>query len=513
MKQTNRLLAVIFGTLALAGCKNGVGILEEEARTTTYVTEDGQKLETCKIELDDGREYYLAVIDSVNYQQAVNLQKEGWVLPRMHGMSSQDEHRHSSNWIKMEEIIGTSLCDPSTDLADGDMNFRIKNHKFRLLGRGSSLRKGKTIYDYWTDTRFLNNTGYYTYGLQYEESVDGNSTDVYTTYFYSTSSDVCHGALLLKDAYLVENEIPDSVYVLPGNKKQIAGKRIHGADGYDYWTVMPVADSMMVWSGAMEYEKDGWMLARFEGKRFGTSSYKFREWEKKTIHAEGHHLTAEGLCGRHPLGTEFGIVDNFDDAMPQFVYITPSWEVAGYWLGTPTSKSNAGIIFHRNNVMQSTHHQMLPLGRVALFKRIQPSIEDAKYRYILPDGNYAQARKVVGKSGAVYYVVDPSGWQGLKYHDRELPNLEKDGFHVLELDELSDMLGVQLEGGSKLPNFQHPLFKSLFPEDVEMLVMSNGQQMWFYPAVKVYSYIEKGLEVIPHSYGRPINVRLVKKVK
>lgn len=513
MKQTNWILIVVFGTLALAGCKNGMGILEEEARTTTYVTEDGQKLEAGKIEFDNGREYYLAVIDSVNYQQAVNLQKEGWVLPRMHGVYSQDEHRHSSNWIKMEEIIGASLCDPSTDLADEDMNFRIKNHKFRLLSRESGLRKDKTINDYWADTRFLSPMGYHTYGLCYEQSVDGDSTDVYSTYFYPTSSDVYHGALLLKDAHLVENNIPDSVYVLPGNKKQIAGKRIHGADGYDYWTVMPVADSMMVWSVAMEYEKDGWMLARFEGKRFGTDSYKFREWEKKTIHAEGHHLTAEGLCGRHPLGTQFGIVDNFDDAMPQFEYITPSWDVAGYWLGTPTGKSSAGIILHRKNVMQSIHHQMLPLGRVALFKRIQPSIEDAKYRYILPDGNYAQARKVVGKSGAVYYVVDPSGWQGLKYYVRELPDLEKNGFHVLELDELSDMLGVQLEGGSKLPNFQHPLFKSLFPEDVMMHVRSNGQQMWFYPAVKVYSYIEKGLEVIPHPYSWPINVRLVKKVK
>lgn len=510
MKQIRLISATLFVTAAFTSCiDKSMGLFEEPH--TTYVMEDGKKLECGKIKLNDGREYYLAAIDSVNYQQAVNMQKEGWVLPRMHGISSMDEHRYSSNWIKMEEIIGASICDPSADLTDVDMNFCVSGSKFRLLGTGSKLREGKTIFDYWTDTRYLSPMGYHTYGLCYEQTLGGDSIDLYSTYFYPTFPDICHGAILLKDAYLVENNIPDSVYTLPDNKKQVPGKRIHGADGYDYWTVMPVADTLVTWKKAMEYEKDGWMLARFEGRRFGYQSYKFREWEAKTIHAEGFHLTAEGLCGRHPLRTEYGIVDNFDDAMPAFEYITDTWDVAGYWLGTPVGNS-AGTILHRNNVMQSTQNKNMPLERVALFKRIQPSAEDAKYRYILPDGNYAQARKVVGKSGSVYYVVDPSGWQGLDYKVNELSSLEKDGYHVLQLDELSDMLGENLYGGCKLPDFQHPLFKSLFPEDVMQHVKGvNGEPMWFWPAVKVYSYIEKELEVIPHPYSRPINVRLVKK--
>lgn len=187
IKQSNLLFIGLLSAMTLTGCKNGISILEENH--TTYVMEDGQKLEVGKIELDDGREYYLAAIDSVNYQQAVNLQKDGWVLPRMHGMYSQDEHRYSSNWIKMEEIIGDSLCDTNEDLTAEDMQFRIKGHKCRLLGRGSHLRKNKTIKDYWTDTRYLNTDGYYAYVFHYDQSVEDKTVDLYNTYYYFYKSE------------------------------------------------------------------------------------------------------------------------------------------------------------------------------------------------------------------------------------------------------------------------------------------------------------------------------------
>lgn len=513
MKRTNWILTGLFVILTLVGCKDGMGLLEEAH--TTYVMEDGQKLEVGKIELDDGREYYLAAIDSVTYQQAVNLQKEGWVLPRMHGVFPLDEHRYSKSWIKMEELLGFPLCRPDTTLSDRDMEFCVPNPKFKIGGIESHLRSGVYIHTLWTDTRFRKNDGYVNYAISHSHSKDNENEELYSTFISDPSPMVRYGAILLKDAYLVENNIPDSIYVFSGNKKQVSGRRIHGADGYDYWTVMPVADSMMTWDKAMEYEKDGWMMARTEGKRYGIDARnRYRQWEWETIHSDGFHLTVEGLCGRHPLGTEFGIADNIKDAMTPFEYVTISWDCAGYWLSTPIGRQEAGTILSRKNVMLTSHDKELPLCRVALFKRIQPSVEDIKYRYILPNGNYAQARRVVGKSGSVYYVVDPSGWQGLKYSVAELPGLEKDGYHVIRLDELSDMLGVQLNERSKIPNFQHPLFKSLFPEDVMQHIKgADGQLMWFCPYVNVYSYIEKGFEVISHPWHRPIDVRLVRKVE
>ncbi len=462
-----KILSLTFGIfvlLHLSGCSDG-GLLTIEEDVYYYMT-DSTKLKAKRIELADGGVYYMVCVDSVTYEEAYLLQKDSWTLPCMRGNYANDEHRYTS-MPTIDALLRFSTLDEEGDMRE-NRQFSFDNTQLdMLLDMSNHKTKG-----FWTATRVWSNGAPRNYVLRHNAAERVISTD-------AASYDEHLSALLLKDARLIEHEVTEDQYFV-NDTLTLTGTRIKGTDGYDYYAISFPEDTFCNWHKAMMMEKDGWVLPHTEGEYYRNRNdrEKFGEFKRPVLHGDGIEPTIEGLCGCHPFYGSKGISRQFFD------FFRPLC-----WLGTPKFSGDAYMVGryyddfgHAGSVVEKNKESY---GFVTLVKRIIPQKLDVQYTR-KTDGRHFQPMEVIGASGEIYHVVDPSGWHNLNYLEKEVSNMEDTCWHLMTIYELTDMLGIEqnVVRGSTLPHLQHELFYYLFPRkdqyfyrdaDEELLCFSSSE--------------------------------------
>ena len=477
--------------IAVAGCaQSGMFAIEEDVY---YITSDSTELKAKKIETADGRFYYMVCIDSVTYEEAYLLQRDSWTLPCMRGSYANDEHRHTG-MPTIDALLRFSTLDEEGDMGENRQFSFDRAQLDMLLGMSNYKTKG-----FWTATRVWSKGVPRNYVLRHDVTDRTISTDA-ATYDERLS------ALLLKDARLVEHEVTENQYFV-NDTLTISGTRIEGTDGYDYYAISFPKDTFCNWRKAMMMEKDGWVLPHTEGEYFKNQNdrEKFGEFERNVLHGDGIEPTIEGICGRHPFYGSKGISPQF------FSFFRPLC-----WLGTPKISGDAYMVgryyddLERAGSVVETSKESH--GFVTLVKRIIPQNLEIRYTR-KSDGRHFQPVEVIGASGETYYVVDPSGWHKLNYRKNEVNSLEDSCWHVMTVDELTDMLGIEqnVVRNTKLPYIQHPLFYNLFPRKGEFFFRYVDESLLYFTYSEPDSYgIDKGHLFFTEPYGgRQCAVRLV----
>ena len=427
----------------LTSCSQSV-IDEIGGKNIIYRMTNGTELEAHKITTSSGRDFYMVRIDSVTYEEAYFLQKDGWVLPRMLGAHAVDEHRYTS-MATIEELLECNDIDLSTDLEDG----KTITYNLKLLDVIKKQRANR-LNGIWTSTRFWSKEQPTNYAMLMGEK-DTDFT------FKNVDYNVKLSAVLLKDAIIAEKEIPDSIYYV-NDTLQVVGTRFAGADGYNYYVVC-FTDSLYTWEEALAMEKDGWILPRTEGKLYQDPIDRRKRGmvNERCLHTEGLEPTIEGLSGHHPLLGSEGLSRQFCSLFHN-----------SCWLGTPKMHEDAFMVgayfgsqIKPGSVIEKPRN--LKAGIVTLVKRIVP--QPSGSMYLQENGRYLQPISVTGISGVEYEVVDPSGWHNLYYSKQDVDKFEKDQWHVMTVSELADILGIEnnIERYSKIEHFDNPLFDNLFP--------------------------------------------------
>ena len=448
-------------TLLLTACS---GKKTDKAKELWTTLPNGDYAATYLITAPDGRDYYVAFVDSVNYQQALDLQNDGWVLPRLYGAYAMDEHRHYTAAPSLEALVGLTSDElPDID-ADSDNPDKV------MLGLPCQLTTiwnerdipgvvqirddGAKGISLWTGTRFPGKKGTrYNYTLNCFLEPDSAHGSFYTVSGYGISNyEELKTAMIMKRAELVDGNVGNNVYYV-NDTRCIPSTQYIGSDGYEYYVVQ-LLDSAYTWYEALNMEHDGWLLPRTEGRYHGARGHE-REVEYWRLHSEGLEPTVEGLSGRHPFVNVDRMSRLFTDAFPQ-----------PCWTGTPRNTQEAymlGSVLHRWSGNLWEYDKNEKVGHVCLVKRISPD----SVRYC-PKGSTLtiQSMKVAGASGKMYHVVDPLGWHGFGCSVEEALSLEQPGWHIVTFDELGDMMGAMFND-SMLPlgygiETDHPLFHTLF---------------------------------------------------
>lgn len=449
----------ILSVLLLASCAGGKS--DNKIKEISVTLPNGNETEAYLITASNGEDYYVTFVDSVNYQQALELQYDGWVLPHMYGAYATDEHRCCTSIPTLEDLFGLSTPATDEDSANPDEIMLSFPNKLTTLMWKKDVKGIQKLKDngtkgvsLWSGTRFPGKKGLrYNYTLTC--FLEPDSTDgFYTMAKYGINAyDETKCAMLLKRAVLIDKLVPEDVYYV-NDTLIIPSTRYTGADGFDYYVVQ-LHDSLYTWYEAINMERDGWMLPRSEGRYHGARGHE-REVEYWRLHSEGLEATVEGLSGMHPFVNIEKMSRMFNKAFPQ-----------PCWTGTPRNAREAymlGSKYHSWNGNLWEYDKEEKTGLTCLVKRVQPS----RVRYY-PKGSplYVQPMKVTGASGKEYLVVDPLGWHGFGCREEEALSLEQPDWHIITFDEMGDMLGGTFTD-DMLPlgygmDMDHPLFHSLFP--------------------------------------------------
>lgn len=493
-KLTCKVFLGLMAVLMLMGCnssKTKKTVFEEIAeeivhkhKKAVYVMDNGHELTAQRLTAPNGKDYYVVRIDSVNYYQAYHLQKDGWVLPRMFGVFAADEHR-STTMPTLEMLLESPNADTGKDWHSP--NTPIKLSKKTDLSTYLNESTETDIQEYWTSTRMGIKGTPQNYGMRYSKSTN---TYEYRTMTYGSRS--C--ALLLKDAQLVDDEVPDSMYLSPDGML-VAPVRYTAADGYDYYVVRLV-DSLYTWNEAMAMEKDGWQLLRTQGTYNQTDDPDFiNKLEHPTWHSYGYEPSLERFVGFNSF-TRDGRSRQFDQTIPR-----------NTWLATAINKDFAWMA---GNLLYDEFKQR-KTGYAILVKRIRPDCSDVKYD--LGDGRAVQPQKITGMSGRTYYVVDPSDWYNFRYTGEEALALQRKEWHLITIVELEDMLELEnsLDVGKKLEQYNHPLFFSAFPQAKEYYLKDTDDNIIvFEPYLGFTREVRFGLRLwVPNHLRYYYRVRLV----
>ena len=481
MKRTQLLGSLLYIAL-LTACSSSIGDAVSE-KNVKYIKDDGTEIDAELIKAPNGKEYYVVRIDSVNYQQAMFLQKDGWVLPRMFGAQAADEHRYTT-MPTFEMLLKSSNNKRDADWGEFDKPVVVPNSEMKTILDKSS----NSSQFFWTSTRIPNKEKILNYVLNY--CTDSGSY-LYKMAEYKTISD----AFLFKDAQLVDEEVPDSIYLTLDGKHKTPQRYI-GADGYEYYVVYG-ADTLCNWYDAIAMEKDGWLLPRTEGWYFQSSAPArlHRTIDRWRLHSEGLEPSIEGITGHHPLSSPNGLSQQF---MKTFPYHS--------WLGTPYGLSQAYML--GNIIFEESKQRRV--GTPCLVKRLQPSRTDIKYN--IDNGFLAQPLAVKGTSGATYYVVDPTNWLNFPHTLQQAEDTEQKNWHIITIEELSDILGIEgnLDRTSLFRQYDNDRFYDLFPRSGAGYYVrdTDDDLIVFEPYFARYAQPEWGLRFYAE-YLRRASVRLV----
>ena len=452
-------------------------------KTVKYIKDDGTEIDAQRISAPNGKYYYVVRIDSVTYQQALLLQKDGWVLPRMFGAQATDEHRYTT-MPTFEMLLKSPNNKRDADWDDFNNPIKVPESEMKALLDKSN----NSSQFFWTATRIPNKEKVLNYVLNYHSD---SESYLYKMSEYKTIS----STFLFKDAQLVDEEIPDSIYLtLDGKRKEAC--RYFGADGYEYYVVYG-ADSLCTWYDAIAMEKDGWLLPRTEGWYFQSSAPAklHRTIDRWRLHFGGLEPSIEGITGHHPLSSQDGISKRFQSVFPFHS-----------WLGTPNGLSEA---FMLGNIIIEELKQR-KAGAACLVKRIQPTRQDIKYN--MDNGILIQPQVVRGKSGIAYYVVDPTNWLCFPHTLEEAENTERKKWHIIRIEELADILGIDdnLDRTSVLRQYDNERFYDLFPRNGTGFYVRDVDDdlIVFEPYYAHYAQPEWGLRFY-EKYYRGASVRLV----
>lgn len=485
---------LFLAALMLIGCKSS--ILGDGSCDVTYLAPNGEEIAASRVETSNGRVYYVVRLGTMNYQQAFAMQKDGWVLPRMYGLKNYDEHR-TTIMPTMELLLKEQLPAPNADVETD--HFKAVDNKMKAIL--DETESDKSVY--WTATRFPKRGEVRNYALSYSKS---SGECILQTADYDEECEV----VLLKDEALVTDTVPDNAYYTnEGNR--IESEFYKGNDGYDYY-IVTLKDTAYTWYEAVAMEKDGWLLPRNEGIRYGGGN-SIEMWNKVkqyTWHTDGIEPSLEGLLGCHPIHSSMPVTNQQKKLFP-----------IGMWTATPIDEQQAWLLgqdFFRVGTISSyiENEKYKKIGYVTLVKRI-PAGDDAESRYSLSGKRYVQGATVTGASGTTYYVVDPSGWQDFIYRGDQVQQqaLAKDGWHLLTLEEFNDMLGLvdeqQVSLGSQLQQYNNDLFHSVFTAgNIYYATLENGDLIQVEPYFHTYAQNEWGLSV--HGVIKPGQLRLAKVV-
>ncbi|MBO4634301.1 MAG: hypothetical protein J5669_02890 [Bacteroidales bacterium] len=468
MKKNKYIFALLAVSLLVA-C-TGVRRSKASKEITVYLA-DGSKETAYLITAPDGQEYYACFKDSVNYQQALELQYGGWVLPRMYGPYAMDEHRRCTSVPRLEELFDLTLDEdlPPVDEDRKDPDKVMRGRPTRLTD--IMRKRGMKEISLWSGTRFPGKKGtVYNYGL----SLSLENTDITLAQYGIAGYEEKMGALLLMRAALMDNGISDHEYYV-NDGMTIPSLMYTAADGYDYFVVC-LCDSLYTWYEALNMEHDGWLLPRTEG-RYSDARGREREVAYWRLHSKGLEPTIEGLSGRHPFVNIEKLSRVFEETFPQ-----------PCWTGTPCYSGDAymfGSKYHYRVGNLNEYDRNEKAGGVFLLKRVQPGL----LRFQPEDSPLSiQPMRVQGASGKVYHVVDPLGWRGFGCTQEEAVSLEQPDWHIITVDELGDMLGGMFNE-SMLPfdyaiEMDHPLLHTLFPRNAPhnyyYVRTSDGELQSFY---------------------------------
>lgn len=456
-----QLIGSLLYLFFLTACSSSIGGDIVSEKSVYYVKDDGTEIEAQLIKAPNGKEYYVVKVDSVNYQQAMLLQKDGWVLPRMFGAQAADEHRYTT-MPTFEMLLKSPNNKRNADWEEFDKPVVVPNSEMKTI-----LDKSRNSSQFfWTSTRIPNKEKVLNYVLNYHND---SGSYLYKMAEYKTISN----AFLFKDAQLIDEDVPDSIYLsLDGKRK--TPQRYIGADGYEYYVVYG-ADTLCNWYDAITMEKDGWLLPRTEGW-YDRSRREIDRWR---LHSEGFEPTIEGITGHHPLSSPNGLSKQFESTFPYHS-----------WLGTPYGQSEAYML---GNIIFEEMKQR-NAGCACLVKRIHPSRTDIKYN--LGNGFLVQPLAVTGKSGMTYYVVDPTNWLDFPHNLQQAENTEQKNWHIITIEELSDILGIEenLDRTSIFRQYDNDRFYDLFPRSGGYYVRdADDDLIVFEPYFARYAQPEWGL--------------------
>lgn len=446
---------LLVNMLLLAACA-------ENYKLENYTMPDGTEVKSQLLHAPNGKKYAVVRIDSVSIADALNLQRNGWVLPRCLGVYATDEHRYTSI-PTIEMLLGIDTFDLDADM---DTTNRKYDYPFQTLGDNPFLalirQSNELCPNLITSTRTIYGKLPTNYILPVNQSVGHGS-------YRLASFDNIGTAFLFKDLELVNKEVPDSCYLTLDGNTVYGSTRIIGGDGYDYY-VADFPDTTVTWKQAIAMEKDGWLLPRSEGETYGISS-RHEYWNRilrRTRHTGGPEPTIEGITGRHNFSNEH-------DFSTEQYHIFPS----RYWLGTPLGKGEALDFYLR--------HFGSGLGQIGanvkdaeeygakLVKRIIPEEE-----YPLYDGIHPY--RIIGESGKAYYIVDPSGWKDFTYMFNEVRAYEKDGWRIPTSDEMADMLRIEGNVEQRVDGVDSPYFYNIFQKNREyFMARRDGTYCLFKP--------------------------------
>lgn len=435
-----------------------------------YETSSGDRIPAVTIDAPDGRTIYAVRLPAMSYQQAYAMQRDGWVLPRMYGAKAYDEHR-TTTMPTMELLLEEHL--PALNADASSVCFQAVDGELKRLMDDND----QTEQNYWTSTRTPQERRLWNYVLGYNKST---GTCEYKIAGQEETKDV----ILLKDAAVLTDTITDQDYRI-GDGRKMTGELYKAVDGYDYY-VVTLRDSMYTWLEAVAMERDGWVMPCREGKTLEVAP------------------TLEGLLGNHPIHSSMALTKQMKHLFPISMWTSSVYDAKqAYLLGSNIFAANTIGMYIENKRTDK-------IGAVTLVKRVPAQTDQ---QYTVSNNFYAQAREVEGMSGSVYYVVDPSGWHGTTHNKDNVRALEKDGWHILTLDEFNDMLGLTDENaavmGTHWPKYNHPLFHYLFSAgNVFYATLENGDLIQIDPYYHTYAQAEWGLSV--HGVFRDSQVLLVK---
>lgn len=420
---------------------------------------DGRTFEADLFYAPNGEAYYVFVVDSVNYQEALSLQQDGFVLPRMYGVYSIDEHRHYITMPTWEVLLGLPMVAADDDVEKPNAIMKVGETALKQW-----LEKKGYQGAFWSGTR-VPTKGTSNHALIYGKTDEGIQAAQYVINDFEGKI----SALLIKRAVLVEKKIADWEYYINDTLRLSSDVTYTAADGYDYY-VLNMRDSLYTWYEAINMERDGWMLLRTEGRYYGMSALEsyWRKVEYWRLHSEGFDATIEGISGKHPFVNIESVSGYFKNTFQQ-----PVW--------TGTIRNNAEAFLLQSMFGSSwcgnmwEHYKYDKAGYVCLVKRIiSPS---AQYH---PKGSEftINPMKVQGVSGKEYYIVDPLGWRGFGCKRQEVTSLEQPDWHIITYDELNDMLGLNgILNDGQSGSDDHPWFYSLFPFVGHYYIRANDGEM------------------------------------
>ena len=264
-----------------------------------YETSAGDKIPAVKIDAPDGRTFYAVRLPAMSYQQTYSLQHDGWVLPRMYGARTYDEHRMTT-MPTFELLLKEKLLASDTDATS--VTFQAMDGEMKKLMDDSD----QIEQNYWTTTLTPNKGRFWNYVLGYNKSTN-------TCEYRIADQEEVKDVILMKDAALLTDTIRDQDYRI-GDGQKIQGELYEAADGYDYY-VVTLRDSMYSWSEAVSTERDGWVMPRCE---------------RKTLEVAP---TVEGLLGNHPIHSSMALTRQMKHLFP-----------VGMWTASADSEDEAFLL-------------------------------------------------------------------------------------------------------------------------------------------------------------------------